>query len=340
MLDAAIVGGGLIGLASALELSRRGLRVCVVDRGDPGQASRAAAGILGPQSEAHAASPMLELCSASYALYPQFVAPLGEVGFRACGTLHLAFSEDDERALLQQSGWQVAQGLRVEERARAGTRLALFFPDEGQVDNRKLLAALREACARGGVQLLADEAIALEKERVILKRADIAARAVVLCGGSWSGRLAKLSVRPVRGQMLAVEATPPPCVIFGAGGYAVPRGDRTLIGATMEEAGFDAATTQAGRAFLASVAAKLLPGAHAVLDHWAGLRPATPDGAPLLGRLPDGVVVATGHHRNGVLLTPISARIVAALVLGETPPVDLAPFDPLRYSTIPPGGPP
>ena len=334
MLDAAIVGGGLIGLASALELARRGLKVCVVDREDAARASWAAAGILGPQSEVQAPSPMLELCRRSFSLYPEFVRQLGEVGFRPCGTLHLAFSEAEERALVEVRRWQTAAGLRVEERRQAGTRLALFFPDEGQVDNRKLVLALRDACRRAGVELRQEAAVSLEAGRVVLRRAEIEARTIVLCAGSWSGQLAELPVYPVRGQILLLDAAPPACVVFGGGGYAVPRGGRTLIGATSEDAGFDATPTAEGRAFLKTVAAKLLPGAHPVVDHWAGLRPATRDRLPLLGRLPNGVIVATGHYRNGVLLAPISAQIVAALVEGQPAPVDLAPFDPLRYAAV------
>ena len=347
MLDAAIVGGGLIGLASALELARRGRKVCVVDREDAARASWAAAGILGPQSEVQAPSPMLELCRRSYALYPEFAQNLGEVGFRPCGTLHLAFTEAEERALTGQRRWQTEAGLRIEERARAGARLSLYFPDEGQVDNRKLLLALRAACLREGVELRQGAVSGVERLRASgfglqagglgpqtsdVGQEAIEAREVVICAGTWSGELAPVPVYPVRGQILLLDAAPPDCVVFGSGGYAVPRGSRTLIGATSEDVGFDAAPTAEGRAFLQAVAARLLPGAHAVVDHWAGLRPATRDTLPLLGRLPSGVIVATGHYRNGVLLAPISAQIVAALVDGELPPVDLAPFGPLRYA--------
>ena len=343
MLDAAIVGGGLIGLASALELARRGRKVCVVDRQDPARASWAAAGILGPQSEVRAPSPMLELCRLSFALYPRFAQQLGEVGFRACGTLHVAFSDDDEAALVEQRRWQREAGLRVEER-RQGGRLALFFPDEGQVDNRRLLLALREACLRAGVELRRGAAESV-RGGVGLRASgfgpeagesgEIEARAVVVCAGTWSGELAQVAVQPVRGELLLLEAAPPECVVFGGGGYAVPRGGRTIIGATSEDAGFDARPTAEGRAFLQAVAARLLPGDHPVVDHWAGLRPGTRDTLPLLGRLPGGVIVATGHFRNGVLLAPISAQVVAALVEGTEPPVDLAPFDPLRYAASP-----
>ena len=345
MLDVAIVGGGLIGLASALELARRGHKVCLVDRADAAGASWAAGGILGPQSEVHAPSPMLELCRRSFALYPEFTQGLGsDVGFRPCGTLHLAFDEAEEAALTGLRRWQTEAGLRIEER-RTDARLALFFPDEGQVDNRRLVLALRESCLRAGVELRRAEVVAIEaaagRDCFRLRAAgfgpdaeEIEARQVALCAGSWSGQLASLPVTPVRGQALLLDAAPPDCVIFGGGGYAVPRGGRTLIGATAENAGFDATPTAEGRAYLQAVAAKLLPGVHPVVDHWAGLRPATPDKLPLLGRLSGGVIVATGHYRNGVLLAPISAQIVAALVEGRPPPVDLAPFDPLRYAAV------
>ena len=346
MLDVAIVGGGLIGLASALELARRGKKVCVVDGADPAGASWAAAGILGPQSEVHAPSPMLELCRRSFALYPEFVRGLGsEVGFRPCGTLHLAFDEAGEGALAEVRRWQTDAGLRIEER-RTDARLALFFPDEGQVDNRKLVVALRDSCLRAGVELRravaalgeagagAGAGLRLQASGLRPEAEEIEARQVVICAGSWSGKLAALPVTPVRGQALLLEVTPPECVVFGGGGYAVPRGGRTLIGATAEKVGFDARPTAEGRAFLVGVAAKLLPGAHPVVDHWAGLRPATPDQLPLLGFLPSGVIVATGHYRNGVLLAPVSAQIVAALVEGRPPPVDLAPFNPLRYAAV------
>ncbi len=331
MLDAAIVGGGLVGLSSALALARRGVKVRVVDRGDAGaQASWAAAGILGPQSEVHAPSPMLELCRKSFEMYPDFTRGM-EVGFRRNGTLHLAFTEEEAHALDEMRRWQSQAGLRIEERKHPAARLALFFPDEGQVDNRRLLQALRDTCAREGVAV---------EQGAVARLDDVDADQVVLCAGSWSAQLApELPVQPVRGQLLAVDAHPPPCVIFGAGGYAVPRATFTLVGATAEKVGFDATPTPEGRAHLEKVAAKLLDRSGPVVDHWAGLRPGTPDGLPIFGRLSNRVIVATGHYRNGVLLAPISGQIVASLFHGETTPVDLAPFEPKRYSKSPPGRP-
>lgn len=319
-MDVAVVGGGLIGLASALELADRGLSVRVFDRGDPGaQASWASAGILGPQSEVHAPSPMLDLCRASFALYPALQKRLGaDIGLHLDGTLHLAFDDAEAAALEGTARWQRQAGLRIEERRHGGARLALFFPDEGRVDSRRLLDALRAACAAAGVAI---------ERRDIADLADTGARHTVVCAGSWSARLAPLRVFPVRGQMLALRTPPPACVVFGGGGYIVPRGTATLVGATVEDSGFDSRTTTAGRESLLGIARKLgAPPDAEVIDHWAGLRPGTPDGLPYFGRVRPGVAVATGHYRNGVLLTPVSAKIVASLVLDGPPPVDLAPF--------------
>jgi glycine oxidase len=323
-MDAVVVGGGIIGLSSALALAESGLSVTVIDRGDPGaQASWAAAGILGPQSELQKPSPMLELMRFSFRLYPEWTAKLGEVGFRANGTLHLAFSEEEAGALDAMRRWQTAHGLRVEERRHDRARLALFFPDEGQVENRGLLQALKAACRRAGVEL---------RHAAVGSLADIEAKHVVLCAGSWSGQLAPVRVFPVRGEMIALETPPPECVVFGAGGYLIPRGRRMLVGATAERAGFDSAPTRAGRSYLLDVASRLQPGSERapLLDHWAGLRPGTPDGLPIFGVLPGGVIAATGHFRNGILLAPVTALIVRALVRGEPPPLDLAPFRPER----------
>ena len=311
MPDVAIVGGGIIGLASALELSRRGAKVAVFDRGEKGQASWAAAGILGPQSEAHDPSPSLALGRMSFELYPEFVKDLADVGFRRNGTLHRAFSEAERKSLQATVAWQLKQGLRVEERGDG-----FFFPDEGQVDNRKLVTALKAACERSGVEF-----------------GERSARVTVLCKGAWTGA----PVFPVKGEMLAIDARPPPQVVFGGGGYVVPRGAITLVGATGEPDSFDATPSDKGRAHLLGVARKHGYDSPKILDHWAGLRPCTPDGLPLLGRLDERTIVAAGHYRNGILLAPITARIVAALFQGETPPLDLDPFQPKRYSTSSPG---
>ena len=321
-MDVAIAGGGLIGLASALELAERGLSVTVFDAQTPGQASWAAAGILGPQSEAHAPSPLVELCTKSYALYPQFVQKLqADCGFRQNGTLHLAFTEPEAEQLQARRKWQTEAGLRIEERQHEKALLALFFPDEGQVDNRKLVQALRAACERAKVTF---------EKKAVQSLEDLKAKTKVICAGSWSAQLVQgLNVFPQKGQLLLLDERAPSQVIFGGGGYAVPRNGRTLIGATAEDAGFETATTAEGREYLVKVARNLGFEGRAI-DQWAGLRPVTPDGLPILDKLKSGTIVATGHYRNGVLLTPMTARVVAALVCGEPPPVDLTSFSALR----------
>jgi glycine oxidase len=274
---------------------------------------------------------MLELCLASYRLYRDWAAQLGEVGFRPCGSLHVAFTESEAQALLAR------RTAGLEERKHPGAKLALFDPDEALVDPRRLLRMLREACARAGVELRARaEVLQVERDRVGLRDGELRAGRVVLCAGSWSGALLPLPVFPVRGQMIKLDLAPPDCVVFGAGGYAVPRDGRTLVGATVERTGFDALPTEAGRDQLLAVGSRL-GYRGTLLDHWAGLRPGTHDGLPLFGER-DGVLVATGHYRNGVLLAPISAHIVSALVRGGPPPLDLAPFDPARASALPAAG--
>jgi glycine oxidase len=321
-MDVAIVGSGLIGLSCARELGAAGLEVRVIDDGSP-PASRAAAGILGPQSEANGPSPAVELGLRSLELWPKFVEGLGEVGFRLCGTLHVPFDEAHARELEENARWQLSAGFRVERRGDGW-----FFPAEGTVDNRRLVDALaaRTRLVRGRVRAVAADRVELQSGETLR------ARHVVLCAGAWSGQIAPLDVFPVRGQMLALAAPPPPSVIFGRQCYVVPRPDRILVGATMERVGFDVGTTAEARAYLLSVAARLCPGAEraAVLEHWAGLRPGTGDELPHIGRLANGAIAATGHYRNGILLAPITARIVRSLVLGETPPLDLVRFDPSR----------
>lgn len=312
-MDVVVVGGGIIGLSCALELRAAGLRVSVVDRREPGhESSWAAAGILGPQSESHGPGPMLELCVESLRRYASWAPP--DTGFRLCGTLHRALSSADAQRLERTGEWQRAAGLRAEQRGRD-----LWLPDEGQVDNRLLVRALHERAAAAGVRI---------ERRDVRALGELRAGHLVLTAGCWSRDLLDVPVVPVRGQMLALACGPPPHVVFGAGGYLVPRGDRTLVGATVERAGFDRSVTAEGRAQLEQVAAALGVRGE-VVDHWAGLRPGSPDGLPTLG-VRDGVVVATGHFRNGILLAPITAAIVRALVLGERPPVDLRPFAPDR----------
>ena len=325
-MDAVVVGAGIIGLAAAVELAEAGVRVSVVDRGEPGsEASWAAAGILGPQSEAHGPGPMLDLCVQSFQLYDGWIEKLGgDVGYERCGTLHLAFTRAEADALAALRDWQQAAGLRAELRNDARGLVALWLPDEGRVDNRRLVAALRAAAQRRGVTFRKHEVARLDR---------VEGELAVVAAGAWSGPIAGVHVEPVRGQLLLLDAPPPPSVVFGAGGYLVPRGGRTLVGATVERVGFDKSTTREARLQLEAVAARL-GAVGPVVDQWAGLRPGTADGLPILGRTAWGDIVATGHYRNGILLAPVTAAIVRALALGQPPPVDLRPFAPDRAAPL------
>ena len=327
-MDAVVIGGGIIGLASAIELAEAGLRVSLVDKGEPGgEASGTAAGILGPQSEAHGPGPMLDLCLRSFQMYGDWLGRLkADAGFERCGSLHLAFTRAEADALALTRDWQQAQGLRAELRNDARALLALWLPDEGRVDSRRLVTALRAAAEKRGVTF---------RQGTVGRLDRVEGELAVVAAGAWSGPIAGCCVEPVRGQILLLDVPPPPSVVFGAGGYLVPRGGRTLVGATVEHSGFDKSTTREGRLQLEAIAARLGAGGP-VLEHWAGLRPGTPDGLPMIGRTEWGDIVATGHYRNGILLAPVTAAIVRALALHQAPPVDLTPFAPHRPLPEPP----
>ena len=228
-------------------------------------------------------------------------------------------------------------------------RSALFEPDVAQIRNPRLLKALIEGCALRGVELAPHEP-ALELLRagenvvgVRTSRRTLSAGETVLAAGAWSGELAKrigleLPVSPVRGQMLLVEGLPgalSAMVIGSRGRYLIPRSDgRILVGSTLEHVGFDRRTTLEGLQSLLGAALRLAPGlaSGTLARAWAGLRPATPDRLPFLGRPRGmtGLVLATGHYRNGLVLTPITAKLVTEVLLGRAPSVDLRPFAPER----------
>lgn len=364
MTDVVVVGGGVMGCALARRLAGRGLGVVVLERAIPGaEASSAAGGILAPHAEAGGPGPLLDAGRASLARYPAFADALREasgidVAFRRCGVVHAAF--DDAGVALHDAmvAGLAAAGAAVEriDAAAATTRWpwlgrardALWLGDEAVVDNRRLVEALRVAAERAGARFLTGHTVhgvALAGDRAVgvdTDRGRVAGGAVVLCAGAWTSRVpeaARLGIRPIRGQMLAVKAPSPPFspVVFAAGrGYLVPRDDgRVLVGSTAEDVGFDKAVTPAGLRHLGALVETVAPtlADAPVVEVWSGFRPCSPDGLPAIGRLgPDGLWVASGHHRNGILLTPITADLLAARLLGEPPPIDDRPFDPLRFA--------
>jgi glycine oxidase len=337
--DVAVVGGGVIGLATAWRARQRGLEVVVLDRSDFGAgASRAAAGMLAPVAEADAQERALLVHNLESARrWPAFAAELEdvtglEVGYRACGSLLLARDRDEaehverERALRERLGLRVERLLGSEARRREpalapSLRLALSLPDDHAVEPARLVAALLEACSRAGVVLRSGVAVedlaALDAERV------------VVAAGAWSGAVGPgVPVRPVNGQALRLRDPGGPglCahVLRFEGGYLVPRGDgRYYLGATMEERGFDTAVTALGVYELLREAAEVLPGILEleIDEAFAGLRPGTPDNAPIVGTDPadERIVWATGHFRNGILLCPLTAELVADELTGGRP---------------------
>ncbi len=346
--DVAVVGGGAIGLAVAWRARQRGLSVVLIDRGDLGRgASYVAAGMLAPVSEADPGErALLEIGLRSARSWSAFAAELEDVsgrpvGYRASGTLVLARDRDEAEALDRELALRERLGLRVErllpsaarrlEPALAPTlRAAFLAPDDHTVDPRRLTAALAVAAARAGVEYRVGQEVTavLPGEGVEIEgRQTVRAERIVVAGGAWSGAIPgvpDVPVRPVKGQTLRLRSRPgePPLLerpVRYEGGYLVPRGDGSVIlGATMEERGFDTALTAGGLYELLRDASELVPGVLEleVTETIAGLRPGTPDNTPLIGEL-DGVLFATGHHRNGVLLTPVTAELVAAHLVGE-----------------------
>jgi glycine oxidase len=374
--DVAVAGGGAIGLAAAWRAAQLGLRVTVLERDQlGGGASAVAAGMLAPITEASPFErPLLDLGLTSAAAYPAFIEELREAsgsdpGYLACGSLLVARDADEAQALERELEMRHGLGLEVRrlrpsaarrlEPALAPTiRLALEIARDHAVDPRRLTVALAEACRRAGVDLRTGVEVAsieLHAGRVagLRSAADevVAAEQVVLAAGAWAGTLAgipddaRVRIRPVKGQILRLHDPAGPGLLTRVlrmeGGYLVPRGDgRYVLGATMEERGFDTTVT-AGAAFqLLRDAIELVPGINElVLDELsAGLRPATADSVPVigLGAIP-GLHWATGHYRNGILLTPITAEIVAAGLGGEELPESAAAVAPGRLTGLPVG---
>jgi glycine oxidase len=363
--DVAIVGAGLIGCGVAYELAKRGVAVTVLDRAEPARAaSWAGAGMLAPFSEATPDAALVALCRDSLERYPAFVAELRErtgvdARFRREGTLHVALDEAKlaELAVHAQTFRANGGAVAMLDRAAALAReplLAkdcaggLFVANEAQVDNRRLGRALVAACESLGVRFERVDGVALEADarRVRGLRTAYGFRAapvVINAAGAWAGELpgvparARVPVHPVAGEMLAlaVPRGAMRALVWLGHRYLVPRDDgRLLVGATVEARGFDARVTAAGLHDLLDAALAVAPAlaSFAVVETWAGLRPGSPDGRPYLGPTAlDGYFVAGGHYRNGILLTPVSAQLLAELVV-EGSCAALAPFAPGRVT--------
>ena len=350
-VDVAVVGAGPIGLAIAWRLARAGLRVCVFDAGEPHAAWRVSAGMLSPATELDYGHEHLSLLArAALEGYPAFIAELeaesgARTGYSRAGSLTLALDRDEVEALRRRHlfltdavglavSWLRASECRALEpllspRVAAG----ISAPADAQVDPRALVAALRAAVARSGASLREARVDELVREagRVAGVRAGadvVAATTVVLAAGAWSGSLAPdVPLRPLKGQILRLQAeTRPRLLLRGSEEvYLFGRASgEVVLGATVDEQGFDGRATAGGAYRLLEEAHRLVPGASewALTEIGVGFRPTSPDRSPLLGEIEPGLVLATGHHRNGILLAPLTADAVTHLLEhGQLPPL-------------------
>ncbi len=359
-MKVAIIGAGIIGLALARELRRRGADVVLVERQEPAsEATWAAAGMLAPSAEAATPGDFFELCLEAATRYPDSIRELEQetgltTGYSAAGAMFLYYSDEMRQEVERHFSWQRERGVPIvhldaqevrvlepEVRAPGG----YLLPGESQVDSRRLAAALVEACRRRGVDIRQGTAVEVAEQNgraagvLLADGSRLAADAVVNAAGAWASTIAATgaetaSIRPVKGQMLAVaiRGWSLTHVLHTVGVYVVPKDDgRLFIGSTMEEAGFDKTVDPAAIARLRSAAERLVPrlAESPTLETWTGLRPASPDGRPRIGptALP-GYFLDAGHFRNGILLGLLTAQLLAPVIRGASPDPLLAPFLP------------
>jgi glycine oxidase len=354
--DLVVIGGGLIGLATAVAAAERGLSVAMMAADRPGAASRAGAGLLVPHYSGEGVRDgVARFMAAGRDVFPTYIPWVEElsgvrVPFHQAGALELASSPEEWQALRDgapDDAIPLTAGDVAElEPALAPTPGAVLYPRDGAVDNVRLTEALASIVERHPrVRVVREAALRVDLDPasaavVSLSGTRLAAPHIVLAAGAWSALVEGLPrpvpVRPLRGQICTVATTPLRHVVLGPHVYMVSRnGDRTLIGSTMEEVGFDSATTTAAIDGLHLAAAAMCPslGQQRHIDRWSGLRPATPDLLPILGVDPrdDRLIYACGHSRNGILLAPITAIVTTAVAAGEDPKWDLSPFSIARF---------
>jgi glycine oxidase len=369
--DVVIVGGGLIGVAAALQLRTRGLTVTVLDRQEPGrEASSAAAGMLAPGPDDPSSLSLVPLGKASIALYPGFIGHIEQAsgrstGFAQKGTLEVFFGEGGEaerdrfvaehkRLGLAADAIPVNRAREMEPGLSRETAAAAWLFEEAIVDPRLLMNAAVAAAKADGAEIRANcEVTGLAREGnrctgVVTSNGAIGAGRVVIAAGCFSGAIGPDLARyaptvPVRGQMLALRPetgadrrTVPQHVLRSAKGYLVPHEDgRIVAGSTLERGAGEKIVTPLGMRKILGSAILLAPELESaeITQTWAGLRPGTPDGLPILGPTDiDGLIIATGHYRNGILLAPITARLVLVWSLGLKPEQDMVAFSPMRFA--------
>ncbi len=335
--DVVIIGGGIIGLAIAVELRQRGASVTVFSRNRKQAASYAAAGMLAPHAEGLTGK-MRELCLKSRWLYPEWTNKLTqltglETGYYPCGILAPVYQlPDSPSRQMSQSLWLDKTAIQLYQRGLGSDVVGgWWYPEDGQVDNRKVMTALGQAAEILGVSIkegIAVTAITQKESKIhsiSTSQGEFTASVYVLAGGSWVSQLLPLPVRPIKGQMLALrmpnaldQPLPLQRVLFAPRTYLVPRQDgRLIIGATVEDQGWTPNNTPQGIQTLLQRAMCLYPalGNWPIEDYWWGFRPSTPDELPILGQSDcENLILATGHYRNGILLAPVTAQLISDLI--------------------------
>ncbi len=365
--DVLIIGGGIIGLSIARELhKKRSGKITILERGRIGkEASHAAAGMLAPNAETEKLDAFYKFCDESNKLYSAFAEELFDetgidVELNKSGTLYLALTKTDSAEIRRRFDWQKSAGLEIELLSANETRRlepfvspdvreSLFFPNDWQVENRKLICALENYAEINQINICEN----VEIKRLIIENGKVIGveahaekfygEKVILTAGAWSSLIeAKNSnlpeIKPIRGQMISFHTAKQlfERTIYSPRGYLVPRHDgRILIGATVEDVGFDKDLTQAGIATLCETAFEIAPSLASldILEKWAGLRPLVKDGLPILGDFSsiENFFIATAHYRNGILLAPLTAKIMAEKIAENKNSEYLKIFSPQRF---------
>lgn len=353
--DILIIGGGIIGLAIAIELKRQGAKVTVISKDFVQAAGNAAAGMLAPMAEKITSPPMLDLCLRSRWLYPEWTQKLEELtgvetGYLPCGILAPVYSEPKSISEADSNAvWLDKQAIQLYQPG-LGDRIVggWWYPEDGQVDNRCLMRSLLQAAQTLGVEIqegVSVKAIQQKQGRVngvLTDFGQLEAEQYVLAAGSWSSQLMPLPVRPVKGQMMSLKMPqklhqpfPLQRVLYGENIYLVPRQDgRLIVGATVEEVDWTPFNTPRGMQSLLHKATDLYPAVAdwQIEEFWWGFRPGTPDELPILGRsVCENLFLATGHYRNGILLAPITASLITELILEQKSDPLLAEFSYQRF---------
>jgi thiazole synthase len=349
-----VIGGGVIGLAIAVDLKLRGATVTVLSRDFQQAASQAAAGMLAPFAEKIPPGAMLDLCLKSRWLYPEWIGKIedltgSDTGYHPCGILRVAY----EPPTVTDDHWldRASIALYQPELGRDVVG-GWWYPEDGQVDNRKLVKALRQVALNLGIDLqegVTVQAIQQKQQKIkslLTSKGEYEAQTYILASGSWASQLLPLPIYPVKGQMAALRmpedsegSFPLHRILFGPQTYLVPRQDgRSIVGATSEKVGWTAGNTPDGLQILLSRAMQLYPPlAHWPIEEtWWGFRPGTPDESPILGVSScDNLILALGHYRNGILLAPVTASLIADLVLQDRTDPLLNQFRYDRFSRKP-----